>query len=143
MAKRTVNKSQEIRDYFGINPAASAKEVVAAMADKGIEVTEQTVATVKFKAGLTKSRNKGAKTTKSGNAAGSAETRKRGRPPGSLNKKTLKGISITGAGPAQADADHGLNIELLIDAKKLIHRAGSSQQAIEALKAINALDSIN
>lgn len=63
MAKRKVNKSQEIRDYVSANPTASAKGVVDALQKKGIKVSAPMVANVKSKAGLTRS--------------------KRGRPPGS------------------------------------------------------------
>lgn len=63
--KQKVNKSQAIRDYVTANPTASAKEVVAAMAKKKIDVSPQTVATVKFKAGLTKKR-KGGKAARNG-----------------------------------------------------------------------------
>lgn len=135
MAKRTVNKSQEIRDFFGENPAASAKEVVAAMAAKGIVVSEQTVSTVKFKAGLTKGRKKTGKKKAILKAVKATTGRKPGRPPGSGNKKKFAATTAKGGSD--------LNINLLIDAKKLIHQAGSQEQAIAALKAINALDSIN
>ena len=63
MAKRKVNKSQEIRDYVQANRQASAKDVVDALKRKGIKVSAPMVANVKSKAGLTRSR--------------------RGRPPGS------------------------------------------------------------
>lgn len=59
MAKRKVNKSQEIREYVIANPGSSAKDVVSALAKKRIQVSPSMVATVKFKAGLTKSRKKG------------------------------------------------------------------------------------
>jgi len=47
--KPEVNKSQSIRDYFKQNPAAHAKEVVTALAEKGITVTESHVYVVKGK----------------------------------------------------------------------------------------------
>ena len=56
MAKRKVNKSQEIRDYVKANRTASAKEVVDALKQKGIKVSAPMVANVKSKAGLTRSR---------------------------------------------------------------------------------------
>ena len=56
MAKRKVNKSQAIRDYVTANPEASAKAVVAALAKQNIKVSGPTVATVKSKSGLSKSR---------------------------------------------------------------------------------------
>lgn len=63
MAKRKVNKSQEIRDFVSANRTASAKDVVDALKKKGIKVSAPMVANVKSKAGLTRG--------------------KRGRPPGS------------------------------------------------------------
>ena len=40
MAKKKVNKSEEIRAVFAATPGASAKEVVAALKEKGIDVSE-------------------------------------------------------------------------------------------------------
>jgi len=42
-----VNKSQAIRDYYTANPKAKAKEVVYALAKKGVMVTANLVGTVK------------------------------------------------------------------------------------------------
>lgn len=47
MAKKTVNKSEEIRTIFTTTPSASAKEVVAALKEKGIAVSETYVYGVK------------------------------------------------------------------------------------------------
>jgi hypothetical protein len=47
MAKKSVNKSEEIRTAFGATPAASAKEVVATLKAKGINVSENYVYGVK------------------------------------------------------------------------------------------------
>ena len=47
MAKAKVSMSQTIRDYFTANPGASAKEVVAALGEKGIKVKEGLVYAVK------------------------------------------------------------------------------------------------
>jgi len=70
MAKRKVNKSQEIRDYVSSNRTASAKNVVDALKKKGISVSAPMVANVKSKAGLTRS--------------------KRGRPPGSVASRAVR-----------------------------------------------------
>ncbi|MFK7769372.1 MAG: hypothetical protein AB8B55_19270 [Mariniblastus sp.] len=67
MAKRKVNKSQAIRDYVTANPGSSAKEVVAALAKMKITVSAPTVATVKSKSGLAKSRKNGAMSYKKTN----------------------------------------------------------------------------
>jgi hypothetical protein len=47
MAKKTVNKSEEVRTVLAATPAASAKEVVATLKQKGISVTESLVYGVK------------------------------------------------------------------------------------------------
>jgi hypothetical protein len=47
--KGDVNRSEEIRKVFKANPALKAKEVVAALAEKGIEVQEGLVYLVKGK----------------------------------------------------------------------------------------------
>jgi hypothetical protein len=47
--KRSVNKSQAVRDYLSAQPNAMPKEVMAALAKKGIEVSRILVSTVKSK----------------------------------------------------------------------------------------------
>ena len=47
MAKKTVNKSEEVRTVLAATPAASAKEVVATLKQKGIDVSENLVYGVK------------------------------------------------------------------------------------------------
>src|SRR5271163_2758274 len=54
--KPEINKSQSIRDYYEKTPTAHAKEVVAALAKKGITVTESHVYVVKAKLKLTQKR---------------------------------------------------------------------------------------
>ena len=45
--KRTVNKSEEVRTVLAATPTASAKEVVATLKQKGIDVSENLVYGVK------------------------------------------------------------------------------------------------
>lgn len=47
MAKKTVNKSEEVRTVLAATPAASAKEVVATLKQKGIGVSENLVYGIK------------------------------------------------------------------------------------------------
>ena len=47
MAKKTVNKSEEVRTVLKATPTASAKEVVATLKQKGIDVSEYLVYGVK------------------------------------------------------------------------------------------------
>jgi hypothetical protein len=49
MAKRSANKSEEIRSVLKETPGASAKEVVAALKEKGVTVTDSLVYAVKQK----------------------------------------------------------------------------------------------
>ncbi len=115
MAKRKVNKSQEIRDYFKQNPTASAKEVVKAMAKKRIVVSLATVANVKSKSGLTKKR--------------------RGRPGRPSGKKTVRRNGKVSAASSDSFA-------ILIEAKKLRMMAGSTQGAIDAIRTLDRLESM-
>ncbi len=112
MAKRKVNKSQAIRDYVISHPEATAKQVAAALVKKRIDVTTATVATVKSKAGLTKRRRKTA-TKKS--------TKRKSRGP--LGKSS-----------------NGF-VEVLIEAKRFHALAGSTEAALEAIHAIDRLES--
>ena len=111
MAKRKVNKSQEIRDFVTKNPKASLKEVVGALGKRNIVVSIATVANVKSKSGLTRSR--------------------RGRPKGSSAGKRSNNCS-----------SNDLALEALIDAKRLVAKAGSVQRAIEIIRAVEKLESI-
>jgi hypothetical protein len=45
--KKSTNKSQMVRDYLKANPAASNKEVSDALAQEGLKVSPQHVATIK------------------------------------------------------------------------------------------------
>ena len=47
--KPEVNKSQAIRDYYKVNKKAKTKEVIDALAKKGVTVTAGLVTTVKSK----------------------------------------------------------------------------------------------
>ena len=48
--KRTVNKSEAVRDFMNSNPDAKPKEIAEALSKKGIKVTPQAVSTIKFNA---------------------------------------------------------------------------------------------
>ena len=59
--KRSVNKSQAVRDYLSAQPDAMPKEVMAALAKNGIEVSRVLVSTVKNKLNKTGTAKKAAK----------------------------------------------------------------------------------
>lgn len=48
MAKRRVNKSEKIREYFDAHPGAKPQEVVEALSKKRIKVTAAAVSQVKW-----------------------------------------------------------------------------------------------
>jgi hypothetical protein len=77
MAKRKggVNRSEEIRSMYKANPALKGKEVVAALAEKGIDVSEGLVYLVKGKMLGRKSRRKRAQkaVAKAAQTTGSAD----------------------------------------------------------------------
>ena len=110
MAKRKVNKSQEIRDYVSANRTASAKDVVDALKKRGIKVSAPMVANVKSKAGLTRNR---------------------------------KGASANGAAKV-GRAANGTDVALdaLIAAKRFVAKVGSTQQAVDVIRALEKLDSV-
>jgi hypothetical protein len=62
-----VNKSQAVRDYLGANPKSKAKDVVAALADTGLSVTEGLVYAVK--GGMKEKRKRKARLVKAAKAA--------------------------------------------------------------------------
>lgn len=98
-SKPKVNKSQAIRDYVVANPGSSAKDVVAALAKKKIQVTASMVASIKWKAGLSKKRGT---STRSGE----------------------------------------IDVATLIEAKKLVSKAGSVDRAIESLRVLQKLEAM-
>lgn len=107
-----INKSQEIRNYLARNPHAAPKEVVAALDEQGIVVSEQLVSNVRHT-----SRWKGKK------------------------KRTVKKIAkpaptkavVTSTRPAALSADD------LLEAKRLADHVGAIEQAKEALNALERL----
>ncbi len=113
MAKRKVNKSEAIRNFVSENRTASAKEVAEALKKKGIVVTTAMIANVKSKAGLTRSR--------------------RGRP------RKVTGSQTVGRGAA---AKGDVALDTLIEAKRLVAKAGSAQRAVEVIRALEKLESI-
>lgn len=112
MAKRKINKSQEIRDYVSSNRTASAKEVVDALKKKGVKVSAPMVANVKSKAGLTRSRR--------GRPSSNGSVGKVGRP----------------------KANNDIALETLIEAKRFVAKVGSTQKAVDVIRALEKLDSI-
>lgn len=56
---KKVNKSEAIRAYFSKNEGAKPKDVVAALAKDGIEVSPQQVSTVRYSAGRTTKKRAG------------------------------------------------------------------------------------
>jgi len=117
MAKRKVNKSQEIRDFVSANRSSSAQDVVDALKSKGIKVTTAMVANVKSKAGLTRGR--------------------RGRP-----RKTAAGLNGTRRVGRPSSPNGDVALETLIEAKRFVAKVGSTQQALEVIRALEKLDSI-
>ena len=114
MAKRKINKSQEIRDFVKSHPQSSAKEVVAALKSKGVAVTAQTVATVKSKSGLTRKKLRSKK----------SKSPSRQPQPSKVNRRDL-------------------NLDLLIAAKKFSLEVGSADKAIAAIQAYKKLESVS
>ena len=122
MAKRKVNKSAAIREYAKANMNATAKEVAEALKGKGVSVTPGMVANIRSKAGLSKKSRKRA-----------------GRPKGSKNVVTTAKKKATTRQASSNGSDFSLG--MLLEAKKLVANAGSSDKAIAAINAIAKLES--
>jgi hypothetical protein len=111
MAK-TVNKSAAIREYYTAHPRAKPKQVVAGLKEKGIEVSAQTVSTVRY--GMRHKKGRG----KTRRAAGER----------------------VGAGRRAAGNGRGMKLfESLVEAKKLSDRLGGVERARQALKMLEQL----
>lgn len=124
MAKKSSgpSKSQEIRDFYAANPTAKPKQVVEALAAKGVVVTPAFVSTIK-----STSAKKAAKPKRAAKTAKSAK------------------VSVRGARPAAAKAvgrktaDVGLSIDTLIRTKGLVKELGGIDNVISALHALKRL----
>jgi arginine repressor len=87
--KPDINKSQAIRDYFKKNRKAHAKEVVTALGEKGITVTESHVYVVKTKLKLTHKRKAKEKAAATATANGTPAKVKKPASPNAPNKSQL------------------------------------------------------
>jgi hypothetical protein len=114
VAKAAVNKSQAIREYYSQHRRAKPREVVAALAAKGIEVSPQTVSTIRYSMRLKKGRKKGRRGARRAAAAA----------------------------PARRATANGRGAKLftaLVDAKKLADRLGGIDRARQALNMLEQL----
>ena len=108
--KRKNNKSAAIRDYLAANPQAGPTEVVKALAEQKVKVTSTHVSNVKSRLAA-------------GHAVG---TRSVGRP-------RKNAVVVTAA------AGTPVTIELLVEAKKMVDRCGSMENAQRALSSLAKL----
>lgn len=118
MAKKSKgpSKSQEIRDYYAANPDAKPRQVVEALAEKGISVSPAFVSTIKS-------------TSAKKSPRGRASTRSvKGAPRG----RRPKAVSVKAASAE-------LSIESLIKAKSLATSLGGVDNALAALTALKRL----
>jgi hypothetical protein len=115
MAKKSVNKSQAVRDYLAAHPEAMPKDVRAALAKEGLEVSRVLVSTVKNKV------NKKAAT-----------------------KKTAPVAATPAVPPAAGTPTNGVTITLE-QVKKVAHmlnRLGGIQCVTEVLEVIKELGGV-
>ncbi len=119
MAKKKagVNKSAAILKYQAQNPGASAKEVVSALAKRGIEITEKSVWNAKSKNKVRKKAAKKAVVVKKKRVARKKATRK---------KVARPGVSA-------------LSADDLFEAKKLVDKLGSLDGARKAIETLEQL----
>ncbi len=124
MAKKAAadssNKSQAIRDYLKANPGATAKTIVPALAEKGIEITAQYAAMIKSNM---KKKKPGKK--KRGNAAAKPAAAK----PAAAPKPAA----------AKATSSTGLSADDVVAAKSFADQVGSVEQALKALETLQKL----
>ncbi len=119
MAKRSVNKSQAVRDYLSAQPDAMPKDVMAALAKDGIKVSRVLVSTVKNKLKKTTTAKKAAKKPAAAVAAAAAPA---------VVEKPTNGGTIT-----------------LDQVKKVactVKTLGGFQRVIEVLEVIKALGGV-
>lgn len=121
---KKVNKSEEIRQYKLANPDAAPKDIVAALGERGIQVTSQAVSTALYN--MKKSSEGGAVETATATA-----TRKRGRPAGAKSPGKSAGSASSNGSSLPATA--------LVEAKKLVDNVGGIDKAKAALEILSKL----
>ncbi len=117
MAKKSVNKSQAVRDYLSARPDAMPKDVMAALAKDGIKVSRVLVSTVKSKL------NKG----------------------GTAKKAAKKPAAAVAATPAVVEKPTNGGTITLDQVKKVAHTIktlGGFQRVIEVLEVIKELGGV-
>ena len=110
MAKKSVNKSQAVRDYLSAHPDAMPKDVRAALAKVGLEVSRVLVSTVKNKV----------------NKAGTGK------------KVAKKAAPVAAAAPPAVEkpTNGGITLEQVKKVAHTIRMLGGIQRVIEVLDVI-------
>jgi len=112
MAKKRVNKSQAIRDYYAAHRRAKPRQVVEGLKAQGIDVNAQMVSTVRYM--MRKGRGK---------------------------KRQARGVTRTVARTSRSwrRGQDVVLIESLLDAKKMADQLGGIERARAALKMLEKL----
>jgi hypothetical protein len=114
--KADVNKSLEIRTFMESNPKAKPREVVAALKERGIDVSAQFVSTVKS------------------NSVKGVGTKRRGRPAGSTKR------AAAAAKPAATRKSGGsVSVDSLLKVKRVVKELGSIEETKAALATLEQL----
>src|SRR5262245_49343219 len=114
--KGGLNRSQAIRDYMAEHRREGPKDIIAGLAQRGIEVSAALVSNVKYG-----SARKGAKRR---------GTRKGGR---------RRGLVGSRRGRASITVSDKVSISLLIEAKRLVDKLGGIERARQALDTLARL----
>lgn len=129
MAKKSgdLNKSASIREYLAANPAAKPREIVEALAAKGVVVTPMFVSTIKSKAV----------------AEGEIKvTKRRGRPKGTVKGPVTRKAAakaVTKGTKRSVAAGESVSIEGLVTAKELVAKLGGFEKARAVLSALEKI----
>ncbi len=114
--KSEVNKSLEIRTFMENNPKAKPREVVAALKDRGIEVSAQFVSTVKS------------------NSIKTGGTKRRGRPLGSTKR-----AAVAAKPAASRKSGDSVSVQSLLKVKRVVKELGSIEETKAALATLEQL----
>ena len=114
--KNSVNKSQAVRDYLAAHPESTPKEVRAALAKLGLEVSRVLVSTVKNKV----------------NKAGTGK------------KVAKKAAPVAAAAPPDVEkpANGGITLEQVKKVARAIKMLGGHQRLTEVLEVIKELGGV-
>jgi len=130
--KKQINKSAEIRNYLERHPGAGAKQIISALAAKGIEVAEGLVANVKSR--TSKTATASTKRPKKKTAKRSQATKKSARKKKGTSRKTSASRPSDDLKQAGDLMRHAVDLVIKAGAKEAKQLVGMAEELIRSIR---------